>query len=32
VYATVIARWLGATPDDFLPGGPFTPIDFLPAP
>ncbi|HXZ84017.1 MAG TPA: DUF1501 domain-containing protein, partial [Myxococcota bacterium] len=32
VYATVIARWLGANPDDFLPGGPFAPIDFLPAP
>ncbi|HTO69313.1 MAG TPA: DUF1501 domain-containing protein [Myxococcota bacterium] len=29
VWATVIERWLGASPDDFLPGGPFTSIDFL---
>jgi uncharacterized protein (DUF1501 family) len=30
VYATVIERWLGANPDDFLAGGPWTSIGFLP--
>ena len=32
VYATVIDRFLGADHNDFLPGAPFLPIDFLPAP
>jgi uncharacterized protein (DUF1501 family) len=32
VYATVIDRFLGADHNDFLPGAPFVPIDFLPTP
>ena len=32
VYATVIDRFLGANHADFLPGAPFAPLDFLPAP
>jgi uncharacterized protein (DUF1501 family) len=32
VYATVIDRFLGGNQADFLPGAPFAPIDFLPAP
>ena len=32
VYATVIDRFLGANQSDLLPGAPFVPIDFLPAP